>query len=303
MINQAKGSSLIRRCWSIIKFHGPRGLFQAACRRISPPKAKCLQVCRELITNRTGLEIGGPSGIFARHGILPIYPLVEKLDNCNFATQTIWEGNLREGPHFIYDNQRPSGYQYIAEATELRMIPDSTYDFLLSSHVLEHLANPLKGLREWRRVLKDDGILILVVPHKDGTFDHRRPVTRLSHLIEDFRHETTEEDLTHLEEVLALHDLDIHPGGCDISTLRERSLKNYENRCLHQHVFDTALLMQVIDFAGFQICTVEAILPFHIILVARKPPTDQPASNSSFLGDTVPCLVKSPFRSDRERKT
>ena len=30
------------------------------------------------------------------------------------------------------------------------------------------------------------GALLLVVPHREGTFDHRRPVTELEHLVADF---------------------------------------------------------------------------------------------------------------------
>ena len=32
-----------------------------------------------------------------------------------------------------------------------------TYDVLLSSHTLEHIANPLRALSEWKRIVGDDG--------------------------------------------------------------------------------------------------------------------------------------------------
>ena len=47
----------------------------------------------------------------------------------------------------------------------------------------------------------------LVVPHKDKTFDHNRPVTSLNHLEEDLDNDVDEDDLTHLPEILELHDL------------------------------------------------------------------------------------------------
>src|SRR5688572_5350384 len=40
-----------------------------------------------------GLEIGGPSAAFGRRGLLPLYPLVDGLDNVNFSGVTIWEGS------------------------------------------------------------------------------------------------------------------------------------------------------------------------------------------------------------------
>jgi len=66
------------------------------------------------------------------------------------------------------------------------MIKDKQYDFLLASHALEHIANPFKAIMEWLRILKDNGIILIILPHKDDTFDHKRPVKDLKHLIKDF---------------------------------------------------------------------------------------------------------------------
>jgi predicted SAM-dependent methyltransferase len=104
--------------------------------------------------------------------------------------------------NFLYDRRRPPGRQYILEATELQQIKSETYDFILSSHVLEHIANPLRALHEWIRLLKTEGILVLILPHKDGTFDHKRKVTNLNHLIKDYEQETKENDLSHLADIL-----------------------------------------------------------------------------------------------------
>jgi SAM-dependent methyltransferase len=46
-------------------------------------------------------------------------------------------------------------------------IPDGTYDWVYSSHLLEHLENPFRALREWWRILRPGGKLILVVPDED----------------------------------------------------------------------------------------------------------------------------------------
>lgn len=42
--------------------------------------------------------------------------------------------------------------------------PDASFDFLTASDVLEHLADEGEALREWRRVLKPGGILLVFVP-------------------------------------------------------------------------------------------------------------------------------------------
>jgi SAM-dependent methyltransferase len=67
-------------------------------------------------------------------------------------------------------------------------LDDNSVDFVLSSHVIEHFADPIKALKEWYRVVKPGGHLYIVAPHKERTFDIDRPRTTLAELIE--RHET-----------------------------------------------------------------------------------------------------------------
>ena len=243
-----------------------------------------------------GLEIGGPSALFSRRGRLPVYPVAERVDNCNFGRQTVWEGAIEEGRTFEFDSRREPGTQFISEASDLGQIGDGVYDFLLSSHTLEHVANPLGALSEWSRVLAPTGVLALVVPHKEGTFDHRRPVTTLAHLVEDDEQGTTEADRTHLDEIFALHDLSLDPGAGERDAFEARSLQNEQNRCLHHHVFDTALAAAVVDYAGFQILALEAARPHHVLVVAQKGASPE---NSEFLGPHASFRTQSPFSLDR----
>jgi len=53
------------------------------------------------------------------------------------------------------------------DAQDLAGVPDDHYDFVHSSHCLEHLHNPTEGLRNWFRVLKPGGYLIVTVPDED----------------------------------------------------------------------------------------------------------------------------------------
>lgn len=43
-------------------------------------------------------------------------------------------------------------------------LADETQDYVIHSHVFEHLPNPLAGLLEWHRLLKPGGILFMVIP-------------------------------------------------------------------------------------------------------------------------------------------
>lgn len=258
------------------------------------------KVCDALLRGKSGLEIGGPSENFSRGYRIPVYPIVGHLDNCNFGDKTIWEGTIHEGQTYTYDLQRPRGNQYILDAVELKGIESEKYDFILSSHALEHLANPLKALSEWLRVLKVEGVMILILPHKDGTFDHRRPVTSLAHLVEDFDHGTKEDDLTHLPEILALHDLAKDPEAGTMEQFRKRSNDNFVNRALHQHVFITELVVKILDFLGLQIIKIDPVLFIDIVSISKKLPPGQQANNSAFLGENASYRLHSPFASDRK---
>lgn len=249
-----------------------------------PPRLAYYKHSKLFFKDKNGLEIGGSSKLFKRKGLLPVYGIASRVDNCNFGYDTTWEGAIKEGPTFHFDKRRPPGSQYITEATDLHQIPSLSYDFVLSSHTLEHVANPLLALSEWIRVLKENGLLVLVVPHKDGTFDHRRPVTSLDHLIQDFDRKISEDDKTHLDEILNLHDLALDPGSGDFEIFKNRSERNSENRCLHHHVFDTKLTVELINYIGLQILAVEVFRPHHIFVIAKKLPSGNVVQNDAFLG-------------------
>jgi len=203
-----------------------------------------------VVENKYGIEVGGPSALFKT--VLPVYQFVGGLDGVNFSTDTVWEGRIKVGESFNYDDDK-SGRQFISEATDLSEIATARYDFLLSSNCLEHVANPIKALAEWRRVIKPGGGLILVLPNRESNFDHQRSVTKFEHLLDDFTHDIGEDDLTHLDEILALHDLSRDPAAGDLEQFRQRSLKNFENRTLHHHVFDVPLIEKMLNHVGFEI--------------------------------------------------
>jgi len=280
---------MINRIYTNLKSKVLGRLLKNARRKDLPKRLQCYPECKSFFQSGIGLEIGGPSGIFRRKSIIPVYPVAARIDNCNFGSHTVWEGVINEGETFVFNKKRAPGRQIVAEGSNLQCIGSSFYDFVLSSHCIEHLANPLLGLAEWIRVLKDHGLLVLVFPHKDGAFDHRRPVTSLEHLIQDFDNQTNEGDLTHLEEILELHDLSKDPGAGDIEAFRERSKRNLENRCLHHHVFDTRLAIETVNYMGLQILAVELFKPFHIIIIAKKTGPDEAADNEAFKGmNTAP---------------
>ena len=68
-------------------------------------------------------------------------------------------------------------------------VMDDSYDFVTSSHCLEHLIDPFQGIKNWLRILRPGGHLIITIPEEDlyeqGTWpsnknlDHKHSFTIL----------------------------------------------------------------------------------------------------------------------------
>lgn len=61
-------------------------------------------------------------------------------------------------------------------------LPDAAVDFVVSSHVLEHFPDPIAALLEWYRVVKPNGYIFMIVPHRERTFDRDKQSTTLTEL-------------------------------------------------------------------------------------------------------------------------
>jgi SAM-dependent methyltransferase len=233
-------------------------------------KRKLIRISYRL-KNKIGLEIGGPSKFFDLKSYFPVYVFAKRIDGVNFSTETVWEGTIKEGKSYHYGNEK-TGYQYICEASELKNIETESYDFLLSCHSLEHIANPIKALKSWNSVLKPGGKIVLVLPDKNFTFDQRRPYTTFEHLVNDFENNTTEKDTTHFEEVIQLHDIERDDNITSVSELKNRTENNYTNRCLHHHVYNLELLEEVLTYCNFKIIHKQKAAPFHLVIIGEKLP-------------------------------
>ena len=220
---------------------------------------KCWADIEAALRNGDGMEIGGPSPLFESDGELPLYPIVRSLENYGFQA--------REGT-FTYSGR--SGASHACEASALP-VGNASCDFVLSSHVLEHMSNPLQALREWHRVLKANGYLLLVLPQGSRTFDHKRKTTSWAHLLADFAAATQETDRTHIAEALELTDIR-HWTFNEWPGWRSYYENNVEARSIHHHVFDMPLAKKALTFSGFRVLRSEMVFPFHIVLLAAKQP-------------------------------
>jgi SAM-dependent methyltransferase len=53
------------------------------------------------------------------------------------------------------------------DAQKMESVPDNTYDFVHSSHCLEHLFDPQEAFQNWIRICKPGGYIITTIPDED----------------------------------------------------------------------------------------------------------------------------------------
>ncbi len=142
-----------------------------------------------------GIEIG------ALHNPLKVPPGA----GVRYVDRMSVEDLRRQYPELEHEPLTP--VDIIDDGERLSTIGDSTQDFVIANHFLEHCENPLGALQHMLRVLKGGGVLYIAVPDKRFTFDRERPVTPFAHLSKDLiegpqcsRRQHYEEWATHVEK-------------------------------------------------------------------------------------------------------
>ena len=126
------------------------------------------------------------------------------------------------------------------------------YQCILSSHVLEHLSNPLKTLECWKQNLIEPGFLLAVVPYKENTLTIE-DLTQLSIIYWKIMMPIHLKQIKLiLNEIRQLHDFSKHNFDPDAQQYNAM-LNNNFYRVAHHHVFDLDLLVQCFLWADFEI--------------------------------------------------
>lgn len=86
----------------------------------------------------------------------------------------------------------------------LRTIADSSQDFVIANHFIEHCQNPILAVINMLRAIKPGGILYLAIPDMRLTFDSERPVTTLEHVVRDYQEGPECSRTAHFEEYVRL---------------------------------------------------------------------------------------------------
>ncbi len=148
---------------------------------------------------------------------------------------------------------------YIGDACDLPFY-DSSLRYVVTSHVLEHVANPLAALSEWYRVLMHGGIIYAVIPDRRKTFDRNRALTTVDHIYEDFKKEVGQSDGTHIDDFVfsvdwkefspATHESGIEKAKSDLASTYHRSVESGLEINIHFHVFESHVVRDMIGLGN-----------------------------------------------------
>lgn len=177
-------------------------------------------------------------------------------------------------------------------ADGLAPFAEGSLDFVIASHLLEHVPNPLGFIKECHRVLRYGGVLYLGVPDKDFTFDRGRDRTPLRHVVRDFENDVRTIDEKHLVDYLvkaAKETIPDDPGE------RAKVVDRELGRSFHVHVWTwediVELLTYLVKSAGLAWELQELYLPKgvknEVICILQKTNVDAQTAALRFASNVL----------------
>ncbi|HEV7467767.1 MAG TPA: methyltransferase domain-containing protein [Candidatus Dormibacteraeota bacterium] len=130
------------------------------------------------------------------------------------------------------------------DTDRLSALAGESQDFVVASHVLEHLAEPLGQLADIHRVLRPGGVALILLPDRRRTFDRDRSPTPLQHLVEEHRQGVTVVADDHVEDFLR------GTGGWDDAWDEARRREVFElhrRRSVHAHTWSQDEFCEVLE--------------------------------------------------------
>jgi SAM-dependent methyltransferase len=158
----------------------------------------------------------------------------------------------------------------VDDGERLATIPDSSLDFVVANHFLEHTQDPVGTLLNAFRVLRPAGVLYLAVPDKRYTFDRDRAVTPLDHLLRDFQEGPEISRRDHFEEWARLVE-----GVPEDDVGRRAEQLMEQDYGIHYHVWTRREMLELLTAVRDRFdldFDVELIKPIkhEVVLVLRK---------------------------------
>ena len=131
------------------------------------------------------------------------------------------------------------------DTDRLGAVDDASQDFVIASHVLEHVANPLALLDDIHRVLRPGGTLLVLLPDRHRTFDHGRRPTSLAHLLDEHAREVDSVADDHVADFLVGTGVAIPDDPAERSAMFDL----HRRRSIHVHCWDDQEFFEVLVHA------------------------------------------------------
>ncbi len=134
----------------------------------------------------------------------------------------------------------------IDDGEALTTVAPESQDFVVANHFLEHCEDPIGTIETHLGKLKPGGVLFYAVPDKRYTFDFRRPVVTLEHMVADHEEGPEDSRRVHYEEWSRLVLVEENePEERALSRARELEDARYS---IHMHAWTQAeFLAMVLD--------------------------------------------------------
>ena len=114
---------------------------------------------------------------------------------------------------------------------------DECFDFVILNHVVEHVANPIRVIRELFRITKWGGRVVVSAPDKEFTFDKDRDLTPFAHLLADYRNNVTEVSDEHYVDFL----MGVYPTMVELDEKElAKHVAHVKQRREHAHVWNSS---------------------------------------------------------------
>lgn len=156
-----------------------------------------------------------------------------------------YDHSLTSSPYFTNEYYAKAEYvkcSYLTSIEKMLGISPESLDFIIACHVIEHVRNPLLAMETAWNKLKAKGKLVLLVPHRDLTFDRNRELTTLEHLILDYKRPLRERDFFHFIEFYEKAFVSPNPF--------EKAMTEFNNAFndIHYHVWNEATFLKMANY-------------------------------------------------------
>jgi SAM-dependent methyltransferase len=178
---------------------------------VPPSSSPVFLACHRALDRRRALELCVGTGVEIGPGPKPQILPSPQVQVSYLEEMPPQEWRRLYGPHYKIEVDEALWERYCVGRAHELPVPDASLDFIFSSHVFEHLANPLGHLRVWASKLRRGGKVVAVVPDLAGTKDYPAAPTPLHELLAEFKAGAMEPSRAHYERFARVRG--IQDGG------------------------------------------------------------------------------------------